>query len=273
MFTVYVDDSGSSDPKQPVAVAGALIIPAKQILALDKDWDSFKEKHGFGDLHAAECAALNQKSYPGWTSEKVQKVFDRARKIMKKRSSKAFSFTIHKEDFDAEAPKEWLQVGGENYYTWAFRTLLAQMMRWHGERRIAVPFEFVFDNAEGRDKDEIQMLMAQFESVYPGRFESHYSFRSRRLVPALQCADLLAWSCYAMSRQKFRQIPMREIAQDSFSDLSNHLERQWLDALTFEREALHQAISLDRADVEGERARQEWYRNYAATKGDRRKAL
>ncbi|MGA2992930.1 MAG: DUF3800 domain-containing protein [Candidatus Korobacteraceae bacterium] len=261
MFTVYVDDSGTS-PAQQIAVSGALIIPALRIRALDSSWKSFTDKYEFADFHASECAALNPKSYPGWTQEKVRKVFSRARQITKQHSSKAFSFTIHKEDFDSLAPAEWLEVGGDNHYTWAFRTLLNQMVHWHRERNISAPFEFVFDHAEGRDRKEIEMLMAQFESIYPGRFEGHYSFRKRKDVPGLQCADLLAWTCFAMSRLKFRNVPMNEIAKESFSDFSKHPDPHWMDALTYEREALRTAISLDRSDVKAEQIRREWHRNY-----------
>jgi hypothetical protein len=261
MFTVYVDDSGTASA-QKVAVAGALIIPALRIRALDSSWKSFTDKYGFTDLHASECAALNPKSYPEWTENKVRKVFSRARQITKQHSSKAFSFTIHKEDFDVLAPTEWREVAGESYYTWSFRTLLHQMFRWHHERQLSTPFEFVFDHAEGRDRKEIEMLMAQFESVYPERFEGHYSFRKRKDVPGLQCADLLAWTCYARSRFTFNNVPMNEIARESFSDFSNHPDPHWLDALTYEREALRTAISLDRSDVNAERMRREWYQNY-----------
>jgi hypothetical protein len=264
MFTVYVDDSGS-DPNQTTAVAGVLIVPVRQILALDSSWASFASKYGFEDLHASECVARNPKSYAGWDEAKVQKVFSRARQIIKRHASKAFSLTINKRDFDAEAPPEWREVGGDNHYTWAWRSLLNLLVRWHGERRIGAPFEFVFDWAEKRDKVEIEMVMAQFDSLFPGKFEGHYSFRKRKDVPGLQCADLLAWTCFGMSRLKFRDVPMHEIAEEAFCDFSNHMGRQWLDALTHERAALHAAITLDRADIEGERERREWYHNYAAS--------
>ncbi|HXR38125.1 MAG TPA: DUF3800 domain-containing protein [Terracidiphilus sp.] len=263
MFTVYVDDSGS-DPNQTTAIAGVLVVPARQILSLESTWASFASKYGFKDLHASECVARNPKSYAGWDETKVQKVFSRARQIIKKHTSKAFSFTINKKDFDAEAPPEWREVGGENHYTWAWRSLLNLLVRWHSERNIDAPFEFVFDWAEKRDKVEIEMVMAQFDSLFPNQFEGHYTFRRRKDVPGLQCADLLAWTCFGMSRLKFHEVPMHEVAEESFSDFSNYQDRQWLDALTFERDALHAAITLDRADTEGERMRREWHRNYAA---------
>jgi hypothetical protein len=264
MFTVYIDDSGS-DPKQSVAIAAALIVPAIQIPGLENNWADFASKYGFSSLHAAECAARNQHSvFANWDDDTVRRVLGRARHIMKTRASKAFTFTIHKEDFDAVAKPEWRKVGGQNHFTWAFRNALNQILRWADERNITAPFEYVFDWAEKPQRDEIDMVMAQYEDGYPGKFDRHYIFKKRKEIPALQCVDLLAWSAFSMSRQMFRDVPMQEMAKESFNDLSKHMNRNWLDALTHTREALHIAVSRDIADAEGERRRREWYQNYTA---------
>jgi hypothetical protein len=74
--------------------------------------------------------------------------------------------TLHKEDFDAEVPAEWLDVGGgENHFTWAFRQLLYKTVEWGDERDISSSFEYVFDWAGKSERAEIEMVMAQFESV------------------------------------------------------------------------------------------------------------
>jgi len=264
MFTVYIDDSGT-DPKQAVAVAAALIVPAIQIPILEKNWAEFALKYGFPDFHASECVARNPHSaFAGWSDEKVRHALSRARQIMKKHTSQAFTFTIHKEDFDAEAKPEWRKVGGQNHFTWAFRNVLIQILRWADERKITVPFEYVFDWADKPERDEIEMVMAQFEGGHPGKFDGHFIFKKRKEVPALQCVDLLAWSAFSMSRKMFRDVPMQEIAKESFRDFSNHINRDWLHALTHTREALHLSVSRDLADAEGEQRRKEWYRNYTA---------
>lgn len=274
MFTVYVDDSGCSDPKQPVAIAAALIIPAKQILSLESNWVSFREKHGFSDFHSSECVAKNKKSdFANWSDEQVGAAFYRARQIITQKASKAFSYTIHKSDFDAEAPSEWRQVGGRDHYTWALRNLINALVPWHGQTRIDTPFEFVFDQTGKREKVEIDMLMAQFESIWPGRFEGHYSFRNRSDVPGLQAADVLAWTCFAMSRLKFRDVPMPAIAEESFRLFSSYRVGEWLDALTHEREALRHVIALDRADTVGEQQRREWYAQWVKDRKQQGKAV
>jgi len=274
MFTVYVDDSGTA-PDQPVAVAAALIFPAKRIISLDSNWKGFREKYGFADFHSAECAARNAKSsFAGWTDHQVETAFYRARQIIKQKAVKAFSFTVHKSDFEAEASLEWRNAGGgHNHYTWALRTLLNVLIAWHGQRHIDKPFEFVFDRTGKREKAEIDMLMDQFESAWPGRFQRHYQFRNRPDVPGLQAADVLAWTCYAMSRLKFFGVPMQEIARESFKDFSQYHDRDWLDALTVERDALREAIAFDRADPAGEQQRREWYAQWVNNRKQQGKAV
>ncbi|HZZ39509.1 MAG TPA: DUF3800 domain-containing protein [Acidobacteriaceae bacterium] len=265
MFTVYVDDSGTS-LGQTVAVAGILIIPAMQIIPLDREWSAFSSKYGLTDFHASECAALNPRSYPGWDEVKAQKVFSRARQITKKYTSNAFSFSVYKSEFDACAPTEWRETGGQNHYTWAIRNLMHELIQWHRKRQLSSPFEFVFDRAEGRDKRELEMMMAQFDAVWPGMFEGHYQFRNRRDVPGLQCADLLAWACYAKSRVRFGT-PIPPLAKESFEDFSLHQDRRWLNTLTFDPVGLSEAIARDRLDTEGEEFRRKWHADYMAARG------
>jgi hypothetical protein len=243
MFTVFVDDSGTA-PDQPVAIAGALIIPARQILSLERDWEAFRSKFDFTFFHSSECAARNNKSeFANWDEGKVQKAFMRARQIIKKRTSAACVFAVHKEDFDAVAPAEWYEVGGQNHYISAFRILLTWLMKWHGDRKIAPLFEFVFDRAEGKDKKDIEMLMAQYDALAPGLFLGHYSFRDKKDVPGLQCADILAWTGYGMARLAFRSVPINKIADESFYDFSEYLSGNWMNALSITKEALRDAFA------------------------------
>jgi hypothetical protein len=267
MFTVFVDDSGT-DPRAPVAIAGALIIPCIQIPALDNDWSSFHSDFGFTKyFHSSECAAQNRKSeFADWGNVKVEKAFRRARAITKRRTSQAFAFAIHKPDFDAEAPAEWRLIGGQSHYTWALRTLLNNLVDWRRQRKMSAPIEFVFDWAESKDREEVEMLMAQFESIFPGEFEGHYAFKKKQGVPGLQCADVLAWSYYGAARQAFSKAPMGLLAKESFIDFSAHRERQWLHALTFERPNLRDAIARDMADAAAMEARLQWYEDWRASK-------
>jgi hypothetical protein len=115
--------------------------------------------------------------------------------------------------------------------------------------------------------------MEQFESAWPGRFEGHYQFSNRPDVPGLQAADVLAWTCYAMSRQKFCDVPMQKIARESFEDFSQYRDGDWLDALAVERSALREAIAFDQADTVGEQQRREWYAQWVKNRKQQCKAV
>jgi hypothetical protein len=264
VFSVYVDDSGT-DPQQKVAVAAALIVPAIKIQRIEALWETFREKYGFKYLHASELASSHRKGqYGHWSDHKAGLVLSRARQITKANVAAACAFSIKKESFDRVTPRQWKIQGGQNHYTWAFRTLLDHLIRWREARGIVKPFEWVFDNANGRDRDEIEMLMAQFEVDHPGHFEGRYSFRCRANVPCLQAADLLAWSTYSISREIFVRASADPFAVRSMQDFRNYQNGDWLTCLTYAEEQLRQTIDDDLRNAEAVRVRDEWYKNWQA---------
>jgi uncharacterized protein DUF3800 len=266
VFTVYVDDSGTS-PSQKLAVASALIIPAIRIPRIDQLWDGFRAKHGFRYIHASEMASPHRKEqYADWPDDKVDQVLARARRIIRANSTAGYAFVVDKKMFNSSTPTQWRAEGGQNHYTWALRTLLQVLIRWHGERKLATPFEWVFDNAVGRDRDEIEMLMAQFDSLHPGRFEGHYSFRCKANVPCLQGADILAWSTYSMACETFFGTPRANpFAERSLQDWRGRLNDEWLMVRTYDEKALQLAIEDDERDPSATRERTAWYRKWSAS--------
>ncbi len=259
LFTVYVDDSGTS-PDQKQAIAAALVVPALQIPRLVSAWDTFKAKREFNYLHAAEAAA-KKGQYKDWDDAKVEIVFNRARQITKNFGTAAFAFQVDKELFDKEAPPEWTSTGGENHYTWAFRNLLNQMIPWAESRQIP-PFEFVFDNAVGKDRDEIEMLMAQFEAQHPRCFAGRYSFGCKGRVPALQCVDMIAWSCFAMSRSWRQNAPYSNLAKTTIEDFAAYQDKKWLRYWVYDADSLRDSIKEDVNDVDGVERRKNWHTKY-----------
>ena len=112
VFTVYVDDSGTS-PDQKLAIASALIIPAIRIKRIDQLWDAFRAKHGFSYIHASEMASPHRRGqYANWSDDKVGRVLARARQIIKTNSVAGIAFAIDKQMFDSETPAQWRNEGG-----------------------------------------------------------------------------------------------------------------------------------------------------------------
>lgn len=260
MFTIYIDDSGTA-PDQKIAIASALIVPAKRITALHAEWDTFRAKEEFTDLHTSECVWRNPRSqFSKWDDPKVSRVLCRARQIAKKYGVQAISFAVNKRDYDEVIPEEWRETGGRYHYTWAVRRTVYAIESWCRERAPNSPIEYVFDSMEEKKaKWEIDLVMAQEESVRPGRYEGHYSFGKRQELPGLQCSDLIAWTCFQQSRLAFERTPITEWARVNLDDFLKHKINKWLLAITTTKQHLKNVVEEDQRDDEGEKRRRDWF--------------
>lgn len=221
MFTIYIDDSGSA-PEHKLAVASGIIFPSQQLARLESEWKTFLAKEGLQEFHSSECLARNHKTaFAGWDDARVKRVLARVRQITFKYSTKAFCIAIHKQEYIDEMPEDMRSRIG-SFYTWALSSVLGLAYDWALERNVAM--EYVFDNATDDVKREIDDAMAYSEGLYAGHFAGHYSFGKRKEVPALQAADLFAWTCFQRGRHvRFGQ-PIHPLAQESWQayELADH---------------------------------------------------
>jgi Protein of unknown function (DUF3800) len=195
VFTVYIDDSGSS-PEQKMAVACAIILPTLQLNHFDSAWNKFLQREGIPDFHSSACLARNQHSpFANWDDDRVQRVFAEVRRITFKYSIKGFCIGIHKQDYDEVLSADMKLAVGESHYTWAVSSILGLAGDWASERK--VPMNYVFDTAGKPVKREIEDAIAFSDAfVSPGHFAGHYQFCMRKEVPPLQAVDLFAWTCF-----------------------------------------------------------------------------
>lgn len=246
MFTIYVDDSGTA-PEQKIAIASALIVPAKRIVSFDREWDALKKEEGFSCLHTAEFAYLNSHSeFANWGDIKQHRVATRISHLAKKYGMRAFSFAVNKDDYDSVVPIECelRELCGKYHYTWAIRHTLKFVDEWAKINSPQHPLEYVFDwmkktGKEKEKRDEIEAAMSQAEWIAglqgrPGSFE-HYSFRKRCELAPLQCADVLAWTCYQHALLEFRDKAMHSIAQKFCQDFARYRGKTWLTPVTVTR--------------------------------------
>ena len=139
MFTVYFDDSGTS-PSQHVAIATAMVIPAMQIIRLEREWETFKLKEKFSCFHTSEFIAKNPDSeFADWDEDKRKRVFRRVRDITKKYATRAVSFAVYKEHYDQIVPQNLREVSGIHHYTWAIRHLITHLDDWKSAKKIEPP--------------------------------------------------------------------------------------------------------------------------------------
>lgn len=270
MLTVYVDDSGTS-PSDKVPVAAGLIVPAHNLHSLHREWKAFDDGYHFKeDFHTSECVAKNPKSvFANWKDPKIRRALARARRIAKRNSCKAISVTHNKQDVIDALPEEWKQQGGQEPFTWSLRSLLFRIREWNEREGNSQPIEYVIDWLEPNDpkRIEAERLLAQLEYNYPGEYSGHYSFRHRKVVPGLQCADLLAWTCFNRSKLAYRhQNAIHRLAEESFKDFSK--PPGWLDAVGHELKHLLHAVGTDTPEIAAER--REWTENYNKQKEEER---
>lgn len=230
MFNAYIDDSGTA-PSQRIAVASALVIPARRILALESEWKTFCAKYQIQSFHASECVYRNPKSeFANWNDAKVEAAVARVRKVTKRYAVRAISFAITKAEFDAEMPEKWKEFFCRDPYVWAIWHLLKLLRRWSEEHQQS-KIELVFDHLEGKPRAAIEKALRDMETYYPGTYAGHYSFRRREEWPGLQCVDLLTWSRLAAARSRFEGTPMHQIAKTTKQEYRKFQDGKWLSAL------------------------------------------
>jgi len=265
MFTAYIDDSGS-DPKQYVANATTLIIPATKIVALQREWDALREKEGFSEFHTSEFIAKNPKSdFANWNDVKHARVFRKVRNICKRYAVQAMSFTVYKSDYDEIVPKSLREDCGTFHYTWAIRQLLAHTAQWRSYHQVS-PLEYVFDWMGEKRKNprrkEIEDVMdqAEEEAIANGRTGEYanWSFRYRKDIPGLQCVDVLAWCVYQYGLMAYCQRPMINKALIAWDDFTKCKGGKWGFDVTITRAALEKWVALELADGRSTKRFAEW---------------
>jgi hypothetical protein len=109
--------------------------------------------------------------------------------------------------------------------------------------------EYVFDcmgpNVKNRRKREVEKVLAAAERAKPGFYTEHHAFRCRNQNPALQCVDILAWTCYRYALAQLAQEPLPEIAKAGFDAFSAYQPNgvKWLLAIVQTREQLKEWVS------------------------------
>ena len=246
VFTIYIDDSGTS-PEHKIAIAAGIIIPKIQIAHFDAEWNKFLEREHISNFHSSVCLARNHKSeFANWDEEHVRKVFARVRQITFKYSVKGFCIGIHKQDYEDIVPADMKAAVGHSYYTWAVSSLLNLAHDWAEKR--SVPIEYVFDEENKNIKREIEDALAFSEEIYEDHFLGHYSFRMRREVPCLQAVDHFAWACYQGFRRSRFQHTLNPIAAESFEGYQQAKGEKWRVIQSLNREGLKNWVAKKRND-------------------------
>lgn len=273
MFTVYLDDSGTS-PNQPIAVASAILMPAQRIVAFEREWRTFLTREGLTSFHMAEFVARNPKSeYSDYDDAKRERVLNRVLQISTKYGTRAFSFAAHKRDYDEVVVDEWRDHFGKDHYAWAVRHVLDFVDKWRLSR-VPIPLEYVFDWMGKRSdprRREVELVMEQAEGIAnefgrTGEY-THYSFRHREEIAGLQCVDALAWVYFQVALRDFNRKPMHPFAIHAATEY----ERipKWIRATTANRAMLTKWFEGEKKNPRSLHLLREWQERKARRKANR----
>ena len=194
--------------------------------------------------------------------------------LVKRYGAQIISFAINKEDYDQAVPTEMRRLGGEYHYTWAIRHTLDFINRWAASVGYTDPFLYIFDwmdpKADRKAKAEIETVMAQMETDNPGFYEGKYDFERRQDFAGLQCADLIAWSCYQMALSVMHHKPIHRLASDVYWNLQKRNNaKEWFFAAAMTRYDLDRWAAKHSADHERNAIREKWLNEYKQRKKTR----
>jgi hypothetical protein len=255
---VYVDDSGT-DGKSRIAAAAFCVSTVDKWLAFEAAWRKIADRAGF-DLkywHMTEFAACrpnhlcpqcnhgetSAKEHPWqkWPEQKRENVLRRMAKALVEYVECGWGIAHTKEDYEKhirDSPARELanEPVGDEHFTFAVQQCGGQLARWRfAEGRQNEPVKFVFDSSSQRQKREIAKVFfgaANGRSKYDEGIERWFddvgvAYESRRSVPQLLSADMIAWTIATIrSRDVFRRgrfIEMFQLGYVFTGDKAKHI--------------------------------------------------
>ncbi len=244
MFTIYIDDSGTS-PEHRMAVAAGIVIPATRIRKFDSEWRRFLQDERIPEFHASECLARNQHSpFSAWDDERVRRVFARVRQLTIRFSIRGFCIGIHKLDYDEVLTADMKAAVGNSHYTWALSSLIG--LADDLSRQQGAPMTYVFDNAGKAIKREVTDALEFMESMEQGRYAGCWIFGKRSETPALQAVDLFAWTCFQQFRRSRFGNPIPDLVYETDLGYEQGRRGTWRTVQSLNREGIEKWVSENR---------------------------
>ena len=276
LHTVYIDDSGT-DPKSKIVSAAFCVSTVEKWKEFEDKWLKIAKQAGFDlkQFHMTEFAACRRnnpckqclsgktstKEHPWqkWSDEKRKNVLKRMGKAIVRYSECGFGIACVKKDYDEHVKNSPARLVanepiGDQYFTFPLQVCGGELAKWRKANHVSVPLKFVFDLSNDAQKYEIANVFfgaaqnrEKDESGVEQWFEPDgLSFESRKSVPQLLAADMLAWTIATLrAREMFRtgrNIEMFQVADVLLSSEHIRLGRIEKDTLAkWEQDTLRKA--------------------------------
>ncbi|HTA60503.1 MAG TPA: hypothetical protein VK805_20285 [Candidatus Baltobacteraceae bacterium] len=197
MFSAYFDDSGTH-LESDVAIAACYIGTLDRWKCLSDDWDAAKNAEGFTVFGMADILG-GKGEFRGWKEYKRDRLIRRLITNIRCRASIGISISVPKVAYDKTIQGKIRGRFGKFHYTFAVRSCLTQIKGWRERHGITTPMQYVFDitsQGKGEIIEALEYHISTGRASLSGLESGGYSFQSKKGLPPLQAADILAHETY-----------------------------------------------------------------------------
>jgi hypothetical protein len=203
MLEAYFDESGTHADSPVMCVSGFLFNPRNR-RGLEKEWRAELQRvqqsyRNVKHFHMKELAPGGGQ-FRDVPNEERQAIERRLVEIINLRKTYGFTAAVSETEFFATMPPNWIASWGQPYTT-CVRLCLQYMGHWADRNRYYGQIAYVFENGHRHQFEAEQLLRtiaADPEAARQIRYGSH-RFADKRLVLALQAADVMAWQFHRMA--------------------------------------------------------------------------
>jgi hypothetical protein len=200
MFSVYFDDSGTHS-ESDIALAACYIGTLDRWERLVEDWDAARLDEGFETFGMADILG-GKGEFRGWDKEKRKRLIERLIMNIRCRASIGISVSVPKLAYDKAIQGRIRGRFGKFHYTFAVRSCLTQIKGWRERHGVTGPMQYVFDmmsQGKGEIIEALEYHISTGRAALSGLEPEGYSFQSKKGLPPLQAADILAHETYRCS--------------------------------------------------------------------------
>jgi hypothetical protein len=201
ILTAYYDESGTYDGS-PATVLAGFVGDTNQMVELEIEWAKILKKHGLTHVRAKHLFH-RQKQFKGWSDDRAGELWaDLLYVLQERKEIHASKSVLRDEDYrlfyvsDGAAPKERL----DTKYALCLRSLLSFLP---AVRTGAMEVNFVLESGHKNAGDALRVFneMKNDKNFRYRHSIGSISFGSKQESPALQAADMLAYSSYQDERE------------------------------------------------------------------------
>jgi hypothetical protein len=195
----FLDESGTHAGSRVIAVAG-YVISSEALPLLEEQWLAILEKHSIDELHMREFVPPHGK-YSGWSEKEKRAVLEPLIGLIHSYSLVGVGAAVEMTEFMKTTQAQAFSKSPalvETPHQWCLRYCMVQAARWADETENAGLVSYTLDKGclhRGRIQRHFN-LTTEDENLRQKYRVGPLDFADSKTVPAIQCADLLAYEMY-----------------------------------------------------------------------------